>query len=55
MPVGFGNQYVAVSDEKRRMLEKVINSFNAPIRYGFAYGSGVFQQPGYTDKVGSEN
>ncbi|TIA84459.1 hypothetical protein E3P98_00124 [Wallemia ichthyophaga] len=50
MPVGFGNQYVAVSDEKRRMLEKVINSFNAPIRYGFAYGSGVFQQPGYTDK-----
>lgn len=52
MPVGFGNQHVAVSDDKRRMLERVFNSFRAPIRYGFAYGSGVFKQTGYSDKVG---
>lgn len=52
MSVGFGsNQFVEVSDDKRKMLEAVFHSFRAPIRYGFAYGSGVFKQTGYSDKV----
>lgn len=29
------------------LLESIVSRFNAPIRYAFAYGSGVFEQDGY--------
>jgi mitochondrial translocator assembly and maintenance protein 41 len=29
------------------MLEEIVAQFQAPIRYAFAYGSGVFEQDGY--------
>jgi translocator assembly and maintenance protein 41 len=29
------------------LLESIVAQFNAPIRYAFAYGSGVFEQDGY--------
>lgn len=29
------------------MLEDIVAQFEAPIRYAFAYGSGVFEQEGY--------
>lgn len=41
------NQQLAVTDEKRALLEKIVGSFHAPVRYAFAYGSGVFPQAGY--------
>ena len=48
--LSFGNnQFVEVNDKKSRMLNNILNSFKAPIRYGFAYGSGVFQQKGYNE------
>jgi translocator assembly and maintenance protein 41 len=31
-----------------------VAKFNAPIRYAFAYGSGVFEQDGYVQKEGAE-
>lgn len=31
----------------RALLEDIVDSFDAPIRYAFAYGSGVFEQAGY--------
>ncbi|KAJ1554048.1 Mitochondrial translocator assembly and maintenance protein 41 [Nowakowskiella sp. JEL0078] len=33
--------------ETQKKLSDVLNSFDAPIRYAFAYGSGVFKQRGY--------
>lgn len=41
------NQQLAVPDEKRALLERIVGSFHAPVRYAFAYGSGVFPQAGY--------
>lgn len=35
---------LSVPDSTRALLEEIVNSFNAPIRYAFAYGSGVFSQ-----------
>lgn len=32
-------------------LDDVLDHFQAPIRYAFAYGSGVFRQQGYTSNV----
>lgn len=40
------NQLLAVPDEKRALLEAIVGSFHAPVRYAFAYGSGVFPQAG---------
>ncbi|KZP33588.1 Mmp37-domain-containing protein [Athelia psychrophila] len=49
LPAGFGqNQMLPVSNSTRALLESIVASFNAPIRYAFAYGSGVFEQDGYT-------
>ncbi|KAH8924065.1 Mmp37-domain-containing protein [Atractiella rhizophila] len=49
LPASFGrNQVVKVPEEVLRDLEEVVSSFRAPIRYAFAYGSGVFRQKGYT-------
>lgn len=49
LPVNFGrNQMLPVSNSTRALLESIVAQFNAPIRYAFAYGSGVFEQDGYT-------
>ncbi|THU87028.1 Mmp37-domain-containing protein [Dendrothele bispora CBS 962.96] len=49
LPPSFGrNQLLPVSNSTRALLESVVAEFNAPIRYAFAYGSGVFEQDGYT-------
>jgi len=49
LPPSFGrNQLLPVSNHTRALLESVVSQFNAPIRYAFAYGSGVFEQDGYT-------
>lgn len=52
LPSSFGkNQIIEVPQEVRKTLEEIVRSFQAPIRYAFAYGSGVFQQSGYTAAV----
>ena len=48
LPPSFGrNQILPVADSTRALLESIVAQFNAPIRYAFAYGSGVFEQDGY--------
>lgn len=48
LPATFGrNQLLPVPSSTRALLERIVGSFNAPIRYAFAYGSGVFGQAGY--------
>lgn len=54
LPPQFGrNQVLAVPDRTRALLEEIVAGFDAPIRYAFAYGSGVFGQDGYKDTVSS--
>jgi len=49
LPASFGkNQLLPVSNNTRALLESIVAGFDAPIRYAFAYGSGVFEQDGYT-------
>lgn len=49
LPPTFGqNQILPVSSSKRALLESIVARFEAPIRYAFAYGSGVFEQDGYS-------
>lgn len=51
LPPNFGqNQQLSVSNTTRALLESIVAQFNAPIRYAFAYGSGVFEQDGYTSQ-----
>src|SRR4051794_36904661 len=45
------NQNLPIDDEFKEQLKKVLHNFQAPIRYSIAYGSGVFPQKGYDDKV----
>ncbi|KAJ3747198.1 mitochondrial matrix Mmp37-domain-containing protein [Lentinula detonsa] len=48
LPPTFGrNQLLPVSNSTRALLESIVAQFDAPIRYAFAYGSGVFEQDGY--------
>ncbi|GAA5905884.1 hypothetical protein JCM6882_009061 [Rhodosporidiobolus microsporus] len=48
LPASFGkNQIIEVPEEVQRDLEDVLAHFKAPVRYAFAYGSGVFRQKGY--------
>ncbi|KAG5635040.1 hypothetical protein H0H81_012624 [Sphagnurus paluster] len=48
LPPSFGrNQLLPVSNTTRALLEDIVAQFDAPIRYAFAYGSGVFEQDGY--------
>ncbi|KAH9947581.1 mitochondrial matrix Mmp37-domain-containing protein [Amylocystis lapponica] len=48
LPSTFGrNQILPVADSTRALLEDIVAQFNAPIRYAFAYGSGIFEQDGY--------
>lgn len=52
LPASFGqNQVIPVAEGVREELEGVVRAFKAPIRFAFAYGSGVFRQEGYSDKV----
>lgn len=47
LPLNFGaNQHISINDELKEKLRAILWKFNAPIRYAFAYGSGVFQQAG---------
>ncbi|KAJ7069701.1 mitochondrial matrix Mmp37-domain-containing protein [Mycena amicta] len=51
LPASFGrNQLLPVSNSTRALLEAIVDEFDAPIRYAFAYGSGVFEQDGYPAK-----
>ncbi|KIO23244.1 hypothetical protein M407DRAFT_110956 [Tulasnella calospora MUT 4182] len=53
LPQQFGsNQRLPVPDETRALLEEIVGTFRAPIRYAFAYGSGVFKQKGYEQNTG---
>ncbi|GAO51974.1 Mmp37-domain-containing protein [Saitoella complicata NRRL Y-17804] len=48
LPKEFGaNQHLVIDQEVKERLRSVLWQFNAPIRYAFAYGSGVFNQGGY--------
>ncbi|KAJ7175870.1 mitochondrial matrix Mmp37-domain-containing protein [Mycena filopes] len=54
LPPSFGrNQLLPVSNSTRALLESIVEQFDAPIRYAFAYGSGVFEQDGYPLKDGA--
>lgn len=45
LPNEFGaNQHMNIDDQMRQELRSVLWQFKAPIRYAFAYGSGVFSQ-----------
>ena len=52
LPVNFGaNQHISIDDALKEKLRRVLWKFRAPIRYAFAYGSGVFQQAGADEKT----
>ncbi|KAF8073701.1 mitochondrial matrix Mmp37-domain-containing protein [Lyophyllum atratum] len=54
LPSSFGrNQLLPVSNSTRALLESIVAQFDAPIRYAFAYGSGVFEQDGYATGTSS--
>lgn len=40
------NQHILINDDFRKALKDILWQFKAPIRYAFAYGSGVFPQSG---------
>ncbi|GAM35363.1 hypothetical protein TCE0_017f03642 [Talaromyces pinophilus] len=46
------NQHMIINEEFKEALRQILWKFRAPIRYAFAYGSGVFAQ---TATVGSES
>ncbi|EJS43646.1 tam41p [Saccharomyces arboricola H-6] len=49
LPPNYGsNQLITVDKELQRELDGVLASFNAPCRFAFGYGSGVFEQAGYS-------
>ncbi|KAF9186860.1 Mitochondrial translocator assembly and maintenance protein 41 [Haplosporangium sp. Z 767] len=53
LPPKFGdNQHIDIDGEMWERLKSVVDSIHhkAPIRYAFAYGSGVFAQKGYDGK-----
>ena len=45
---GDNQRITAESEELQAELEAILSQFRAPIRYAFAYGSGVFKQSGYS-------
>ncbi|KIX03406.1 uncharacterized protein Z518_06958 [Rhinocladiella mackenziei CBS 650.93] len=48
------NQHIIINEEFKEALRQILWKFRAPIRYAFAYGSGVFSQSAGTD-VGIAN
>ena len=54
LPATFGrNQLLSVPNSTRALLESIVADFDSPIRYAFAYGSGVFEQDGYESEKGA--
>lgn len=53
LPASFGrNQIIQVPQEVEDDLQDVLSAFKkSPVRFAFAYGSGVFRQKGYTTEV----
>lgn len=54
LPPKFGdNQHIDIDEAMWQQLKSVVDTIHhkAPIRYAFAYGSGVFAQKGYDEKV----
>ena len=54
LPPKFGdNQHIDIDEAMWQQLKSVVDTIHhkAPIRYAFAYGSGVFAQKGYDGKV----
>ncbi|VVT58372.1 uncharacterized protein SAPINGB_P006173 [Magnusiomyces paraingens] len=50
LPLEFGhNQHIAINNDMRERLRSILWNFNAPIKYAFAYGSGVFTQGAASD------
>ncbi|CAK7214589.1 Mitochondrial translocator assembly and maintenance protein 41 [Sporothrix bragantina] len=48
------NQHMIINDEFKEVLRQILWQFRAPIRYAFAYGSGVFPQSAPDGRVASE-
>lgn len=49
LPKDFGtNQHIDIDAELHESLRSILWKFKAPIRFAFAYGSGVFHQKGYS-------
>ncbi|RAL12928.1 phosphatidate cytidylyltransferase [Aspergillus homomorphus CBS 101889] len=46
------NQHMIINQEFKEALRQILWQFRAPIRYAFAYGSGVFQQTGSAPGTG---
>lgn len=45
LPLEFGyNQHISIDNDMREKLRSILWKFHAPIKYAFAYGSGVFSQ-----------
>ncbi|KAG0288029.1 Mitochondrial translocator assembly and maintenance protein 41 [Linnemannia gamsii] len=54
LPPKFGdNQHIDIDEAMWQQLKSVVDTIHhkAPIRYAFAYGSGVFAQKGYDEKA----
>jgi mitochondrial translocator assembly and maintenance protein 41 len=47
------NQHIIINEEFKEALRQILWKFRAPIRYAFAYGSGVFPQGGSPAAGGS--
>ena len=47
------NQHLQINEEFKESLRQMLWQFKAPIRYGFAYGSGVFSQSASTSAAKS--
>lgn len=49
LPPNYGsNQLITIDKELQKELDGVMSSFKAPCRFAFGYGSGVFEQAGYS-------
>ena len=49
LPPNYGdNQLITVDKSLERDLQSILGHFKSPIKYAFGYGSGVFQQAGYS-------
>lgn len=52
LPLNFGaNQHITIDNTLKEKLRGILWKFKAPIRYAFAYGSGVFEQAGADAKI----
>lgn len=47
------NQHIIINEEFKEALRQILWQFRAPIRYAFAYGSGVFSQAPKASSAGS--